>query len=324
MKTWGRLPLSPQEPGTRTQDQVQGRSCPGSRGAVPAARRAPLCSWERAKRPGGLALRGHSPASGWPGQPRSPTAHRPGSSAQPRRPSARAYFLRVHGQGLCPLDPKPRRRTLRGDGGRSDTPTRLPGAAALLSHRRLCLSLRPHRRRPAAPRPRPAPRAPQSRRRCQGERAARGREGARSALRTRPAARRDGEGWKGGAGYPVQRRSGRERGVLAPRSRRSFEEASPSFPHPFSSSARDCCWLWNRPLGIQQPGPWGGQGKESSSPGDRSASSPSCKHLKHLLMLALGEAARLTGPAVQWEGNGWEGDVVETWGKPVGTRQKLG
>lgn len=75
MKNWGRLPLSPQEPGTRTQNQVQGRSYPGSRGAVPAARRAPLCSWEKAKRPGGLALRGHSPASGWPGQPRSPTAH---------------------------------------------------------------------------------------------------------------------------------------------------------------------------------------------------------------------------------------------------------
>lgn len=292
-KTGGgsRYPLRSQGPGPRTKYRAEAIQGHGARSPQPGGRR-----FAPGKKQSGLAASPSAaiaqPQAGL-ASPARPPPTRPGSSAQPRRPSARAYFLGVHGQGLCPLNPKPRRRTLRGDGGRSDTTTRLPGAAALLSHRRLCLSLRPHRRRPAAPRPRPAPRAPQSRRRCQGERAARGREGARSALRTRPAARRDGEGWKGAAGYPVQRRSGRERGVLAPRSRRPFEEASPSFPHRFSSSARDCCRLWNGPLGIQQPGPWGGQGKESSGSGDRSAPSPSCKHLKHLLTLALGEAARL-------------------------------
>nr|XP_031305380.1 vegetative cell wall protein gp1-like [Camelus dromedarius] len=49
------------------------------------------------------------------------------------------------------------------------------------------------------------------------------------------------------------------------------------------------CRPWNGPLRMQQPGPWGGQGKESSSPGGPSAPFPSCKHLKHLSTLVMEE-----------------------------------
>ena len=124
---WGQLPSSPQEPRPRAKGQL------GSPGAVPAAWRAPLCS-HRGTREGGraaaqpsapqpcLAQRAHRPPS--PGRPAHPLPNlgRPA----PRSPT---YFLGVHGQGLCLLGPKPRRRTLRRGGGKSGKPTLLPAAA---------------------------------------------------------------------------------------------------------------------------------------------------------------------------------------------------
>lgn len=156
-----RHPLRSQGPGPIAEQRLSGVTRRGPRtpaGAALLPRRVP----------GGLALRGRSPAR--PGRPSAPTAHCPPGPGRPAHPPpglgdpaapAPAYFLGVHGQGRCPLDPKPRRRTLRGGGGRSDTPSRLPTAVALLGRRRrLSLSFSSHRRRPAPPRPRPARRAP--------------------------------------------------------------------------------------------------------------------------------------------------------------------
>lgn len=212
---------------------------------------------------GSLALRRRSPA--WPGQPRAPTAHpAPGAPVihprQRRRPRASFPHL-LSGSpwpGARPVGPQTvskNRAARRTEIGHANT---VPTGPALL-HRRLSfnLSLSLQRRRPAPPDPRPASARATVAPRLPGERAARRREGARSTVRMRTAARRDGaegvQGWVGGAVLTSYRRGSTDRGF-------------PSFPHPFSPSTRSLCRSWNGPLGIQQPGPWGGQGKESSDP----------------------------------------------------------
>lgn len=152
--------------------------------------------------------------------PPAPRAHRapgPGRPAHPLpnlggpAPLSPTYFLGVHGQGLGPLGPKPRRRIVRRGGQKSGTPT--PSPCPPLSSTAVSASTSTSASAcTGAARPGPAPphpvraqlaRAPSSRRGCQGERAARRREGARSALRMRASAGRDGaEGvlcWMGGA-----------------------------------------------------------------------------------------------------------------------------
>lgn len=114
--TNGNTSLSPS--GARVQDQVQRTGQPGSPGAVPTARRAPLLSLGE-ERPGASP----SVVAAQPG-PTRPARPPPIPAGAPRPPRSRppraraphpAYFLGVHGQGLSPLGPKPRRRAV-GDG----------------------------------------------------------------------------------------------------------------------------------------------------------------------------------------------------------------
>lgn len=137
IKKQGRLPRSPQEPGPRTKCRAEASLGHRARSPQPEGRRfSPSTEEDPAASPSAAAAtRPAGPASA-ASPPLTTTHHHPaGRGAGPRPPSAGArraralllaHFLGVHGQGLSPLGPKPRRRTVCGgrEAGHAETASR--------------------------------------------------------------------------------------------------------------------------------------------------------------------------------------------------------
>lgn len=162
IKKQGRLPRSPQEPGPRTKCRAEASLGHRARSPQSARRRfspsgekdqAASPSAAAATRPAGPASAASPPPTTHPAEgPRPPSA-----GAPPARALLPAYFLGVHGQGLSPLGPKPRRRTVCGGGEKPDTPRPLAAAA---SARSAPVPPAPPGPRPASARAVVAPRLP--------------------------------------------------------------------------------------------------------------------------------------------------------------------